>query len=78
MESAGEAKVFSDDKAAAETSFRQFLDGNERESRAEFSFMHLIVMRQLVVPAALHGWTEMTALVVAVQNGIADSSDEKK
>ena len=58
MESAGEAKVFSsyDDKAAAETSFRQFLDDNAREQGGIFvRFMHLIVMLQLVVPTALHG-----------------------
>ncbi len=38
MESAGEAKVFSDDHAAAETSFRQFLDCNAREQGGIFFY----------------------------------------
>jgi hypothetical protein len=36
MESAGEAKVFSDDQAAEETSFWQVLDGNAREQGGNF------------------------------------------
>ena len=78
MESAGEAKVFSDDKAAAETSFRQFLDGNEREQGGIFVHApNCNAAAGCTCSFARLNCSEMTALVGAVQNGIADRSDEK-
>ena len=81
MESAGEVKVYSD-LVQNQAQQKQLLSNSwmaMQENRTGSSFMHLIVMLQPVAPAAFErlNFSELTALDGAVQNGMADSSDEK-
>ena len=81
MESAGEAKVFSDlvqDQSTAEASFGQFLDGDAREQGG--IFVHAPSCNAAAGCAcnfARLNCSEIAALAGAVQNGNADDSDDK-
>ena len=81
MDSAGEAKYFSDlleDQAAAEASFGQFLDGDAREQGG--IFVHAPKCNEAAgctCSFARLNCSEITALAGAVQNGIEESSDER-